>query len=66
MVTVRMSEAEARKAGLTKAKKRTTRNAAPRDKAETRCCTCGEVFTGDTAETNHVERVGHYRYEMVI
>jgi hypothetical protein len=63
-----MTVAEAKAAGLLDApkKKRTTRKAAPRDGAESRCATCGEVFTTNAAEERHTLAERHYRFETVI
>lgn len=63
----RMSETEARRAGLLPPKKaRTTRKTEPRGGAESRCHTCGATFTTDAAETRHVEDTRHARYESNI
>jgi len=62
----RMTVAEAKAAGLLDpkpGKKRTTRKAAPRDKAVSRCVMCGETFTTDAAEGRHLVATRHARYE---
>lgn len=64
----RMSEAEARRAGLLPgkpAKKRTTRKSEPRNGAVSRCVKCDATFSGDAAETRHVEQEHHHRFESV-
>ena len=64
-MTVHLSEADARRLGFTKkGKTKTTRKAAGRDGATSRC-RCGEEFTTDAAETRHVAR-GHNLFESVL
>lgn len=65
-VTIHMTEEQARKAGLLTSKKktRTTRKAAGRAGAKSRC-SCGEVFTSDARETAHVG-IGHAKFETII
>ena len=65
MTTIRMSEAEAKRAGLVKTKGRTTRKAAGRDGATSRCVTHGETFTTDAAEDRHVAEHHGCRIEGV-
>lgn len=65
MATARMSKAEAAKLGLIDKKPKTTRKAAKRDGAVSRCVSCGETFTTDAAETRHVA-AGHARFETVL
>lgn len=65
-MSARLTEAEARRAGLLAPKSRKTRKAAPRNGAPSRC-KCGEEFTTDAAETRHVEQnPGHCRIETVL
>lgn len=65
-MTVRMSEREARRAGLTAPKPRTTRKTAPREPGTTsRCVTCGQVFATVAAEDRHVNETRHGRYEVL-
>lgn len=66
MTTVHLSEAEARRAGLIAPISKRTRTAEPRAKAEGRCCTCDERFTGETTERRHNQQTGHARFEMVL
>lgn len=63
---VYMSEEQARRAGLVKGKvsKRSTAGSG-RGGARSRCHDCGEEFTSDTKETNHMNETGHSRYEAV-
>ena len=63
-MTVHLSEADARRLGFTKGKTKTTRKAAGRDGARSRCA-CGEEFTTDAAETRHVAP-GHHLFESVL
>ena len=63
---VQMSEAEARRAGLIKGKPSTKKRAdGGRQGARSRCATCGDEFTSDTRETEHMNKTGHHRYEVV-
>lgn len=66
MVTVRMSEKEAKRAGLVAPKSKSTRRAAPHAGAISRCCSCKTEFTTIAAENRHVEETKHARYETVI
>ena len=64
-----MTVAEARAAGLldrSPGRKRTTRKAAPRAGAVSRCVVCGVTFTTDAAEGRHMETERHWRYETVL
>ena len=62
-----MTVAEAKAAGLLDAKpQRSTKRAAPRGGSWSRCCTCGEIFTGETSERRHSDDNGHHRFEMVL
>ena len=66
-MAVHMSEQEARRAGLVKGKGSTRKRAdGGRKGAASRCATCGETFTSDTAEDAHLATTGHNRYETVI
>lgn len=63
-----MTLAEAKAEGLLDGKvklKRTTKRVEPRNGAPSRCCTCGEIFTGETAEARHMTNCGHHRFECV-
>lgn len=64
-MSVHLTEAQARKLGFTPAKSKSKKKGMARAGAKTRCCTCGEVFTSDAAETRHVEEARHFRYEGV-
>lgn len=61
-----MTVAEAKAAGLLDApkKKRTTRQAEPRNGAESHCVTHDERFTSDAAETRHVNEHHACRIEF--
>lgn len=63
-----MSEDEARRSGLLKGTKPSTRKkgAARREKDQTRCATCEEVMAGETAEKKHNEETGHSRFESIL
>lgn len=63
-MTARMSEREARRAGLVAPKSRTTRRVAPREKGTRSRCKCGEEFTTIAAEDAHVA-AGHNRFESL-
>lgn len=63
-MAIHMSEKAARQAGLIKGKPSTKKRAdGGRQGAVSRCATCGETFTSDTKETNHMSETGHNRYE---
>jgi hypothetical protein len=66
-MTARLTEREARRAGLLAAKAtRTTRRTAPREKGTTSLCVgCGATFTTIAAEDRHVA-LGHNRFESVL
>lgn len=66
-----MTLAEAKAEGLLDGKpklRRTTKRSEPRNGAPSRCCTpgCGEIFTGEMAETRHMTDCGHHRFECVL
>ncbi len=61
---VHLTPGQARQLGIIPTRKRTTRQALPRDRAVTVCHTCGQRFTGETAEARHTATVGHHRYEI--
>ena len=63
---VYLSEADAKRLGLTG--KRTTKKGKgmARGKSETRCSTCGEMCAGETAERRHNDETGHGRFEVVL
>ncbi len=65
-MTARMSKAEAQRLGLINRKPKTTRKAAARNGAVSRCTTCDETFTTDAAETRHVNTTRHPRYETTL
>lgn len=65
-MTIRMTEEQARKAGLLKDPSTSKRKGMGRGGAKSRCAACGEEFTGDAAETRHLEETKHARYETVI
>lgn len=69
-MTVRLTEAEARRLGITTAarRKKTTGKAVPAaDCAPTRCVTCDAVFDRPVDEDRHfADRPTHRRYEMVV
>lgn len=68
-MTVHLTEAEARRLGIKgapAARRKTTSKAAPSaDCAPNRCCTCGQIFTDETAEARHNADTRHARYAMV-
>jgi hypothetical protein len=66
-VTVHLTTAQARALGVTTApaRKRTTRQALPRDGAVTVCHTCGDRFTTDAGETRHVDNVHAARFQWL-
>jgi hypothetical protein len=67
MVSVSMSEAEARKAGLIKTKTKTTRKAEPREKGTVmRCVRHDEQFETEAAENRHVAAHHGCRIEWVM
>lgn len=66
-MTARISEADARRLGLTaptKRSKRTTKGSG-RAGATSRCHDCELEFTSDAAEGRHLADTGHARYESV-
>lgn len=67
-MAVRLTAAQARALGVeTRARTRTTRHESRPDQcAPNRCTTCGEQFTGETAERRHADSTGHLRFEMVL
>lgn len=48
-----------------KPRKRTTRQALPRDRGLSICVTCTEQFDTDAAEVRHLTATGHSRYLSV-
>ena len=45
---------------------RKTQTVRAKDCLPNRCCTCGEVFTGETAEARHNKETGHARFEAIL
>lgn len=64
-MSLHLTPEQARKLGIEAPKSKSKRKGMARAGAKTRCVTCGEVFTGDAAETRHVNEARHYRYEGV-
>ena len=60
-----MTVKEAKAAGLLDPpkSKRTTRKQAPRNKAVSRCTTCGDTFTTNAGEDRHTLEHRHSRFE---
>lgn len=68
-MSIQMSEAEARRAGLIKGKPSSRKRAdGGRQGAVSRCATegCGATFTSDVLEDRHLAETGHGRYETVV
>ncbi|MCD6056486.1 MAG: hypothetical protein K0Q89_16 [Thermomicrobiales bacterium] len=69
-MSVHLTPDQARKLGIdvkaTKRKKTTGRHAPAAECSDTRCCTCGEIFTTIAAEDRHVVETRHARYESVL
>lgn len=64
MVTVRLTEAEARRAGLVPKATPTRRRSTAAGPQLARCHTCGELLDGETAATTHNRTTRHARYDI--
>lgn len=63
MTRVHLTEAQAEKLGIKTAGKKKSKKGMGRGGAVSICATCGERFTSDKKETEHMEREKHYRFE---
>jgi hypothetical protein len=65
-MSLNLTEAQARALGLKAPKTPSKRKKGmARAGAVTRCVECGATFTGDAAETRHLNETRHARYEGV-